>query len=129
AGPAVAAAARGDAQRDALREHRAAAVARLGAHVGLDQAADRALRVVDRRAERGDLPVAQSGRGAAAEHPLTDGGLAHPGDPDALAVPDRHHPGARARLAAVVLDQRVVVAGETAADRGAHLLPAPAVGE
>src|SRR3954451_695133 len=54
AGLAVAAAARGEADGGAAVVHRAAAVAGLGADVGVDQAADGAFVVVHRGVEAGD---------------------------------------------------------------------------
>src|SRR5690606_29129823 len=77
---AVAAAAGGQAERGGPGEQGAAAVARLGAHGGADQAGDAALGVVDRLVEGGDAAAVVAGGAAAAVHGLPDRGVARAGD-------------------------------------------------
>lgn len=95
---AVTAAAGGQADRAAvLGEQRAAAVARLGADVGLYETGDGVDAVgvgltleVDRGVETGDRAVVQTGGAAHAEDLLTDRGVRRLGDLDGLPVADVH---------------------------------------
>src|SRR5690606_7741044 len=108
---AVAAAAGGEADRAAAREERAAAVAGLGAHVGLDQAVDDvAVAVVHGGVQAGDRARVHLGGGAAAGDLHADRGLGGTGDGLRGAVVEVHL--ARVVHVGGVLDQAVVVARE-----------------
>src|SRR5262249_23027495 len=115
-GRAVAAAAGGQAEGKGAVVQRAAAVAGLGAHGGLDQAANgAAAEVVHGDVERGDGAGVGAGGAAGTGDRLTDDGVGRGGN----VVVARH--GARVvGVRGVVPDQRVVLAGEGGGDRAAE---------
>src|SRR5262249_6270562 len=114
---AVAAAAGGQAQRRAAGEQRAAAVPGLRADRGLDQPGHGPLGADARLVERGVGAALHVRRDTAALDRLTSYGVARGGDVLGGAVVEVHRPRV-VGVAAAVLDDGVVVAGEAAA-RGA----------
>src|SRR6266498_4461373 len=123
AGPAVTTAAGGDAQRLGAVVHRAAGVAGLGAHGGLDQALHRATAlVVDRDVQRGDHTAVGAGGRPGALDVLTDERVR------------RRIAAGVAQRGVVVADQRVVVAREAVTDgradqRGVAGVGVPGLGD